>query len=76
MNIEFNKNEDKMQLLISAMEKKLEKIYQGGGKSKIEKLHEQGKMAARERIEYLLDKDAETIEICIRNTAVVLPAVL
>lgn len=63
MNIEFNKNEDKMQLLISAMEKKLEKIYQGGGKSKIEKLHEQGKMTARERIEYLLDKDAETIEI-------------
>ncbi len=63
MNIEFNKNEDKMQLAISAMEKKLEKIYQGGGKSKIEKLHEQGKMTARERIEFLLDKDSETIEI-------------
>jgi 3-methylcrotonyl-CoA carboxylase beta subunit len=63
MNIEFNKNEDKMQLLISAMEKKLEKIYLGGGKSKIEKLHEQGKMTARERIAYLLDENSETIEI-------------
>ena len=63
MNIEFNKNEDKMQLLISAMQKKLEKIYLGGGKSKIEKLHEQGKMSARERIAYLLDKNSETIEI-------------
>ncbi len=63
MNIEFNKNEDKMQLLISAMEKKLEKIYLGGGKSKIEKLHEQGKMTARERIAYLLDENSKTIEI-------------
>ncbi|MDQ3047021.1 MAG: acyl-CoA carboxylase subunit beta [Bacteroidota bacterium] len=63
MDIEFNKNEDKMQLLISAMEKKLEKIYQGGGKSRIDKLHEQGKMTARERIEYLTDKGSESIEI-------------
>jgi 3-methylcrotonyl-CoA carboxylase beta subunit len=63
MNIEFNKNEDKMQLLISSMEKKLERIYLGGGKSKIEKLHEQGKMTARERIAYLLDEKSETIEI-------------
>jgi len=31
MNIEFNKNEDKMKLLISSMEKQLEKIYLGGG---------------------------------------------
>ncbi|MES2139492.1 MAG: acyl-CoA carboxylase subunit beta [Bacteroidota bacterium] len=63
MDIEFNKNEDKMNLLISAMEKKLEKIYLGGGKTRIDKLHEQGKMTARERIEYLIDKDSKTIEI-------------
>lgn len=63
MNLEFNKNEDKMQLLISAMQKKLEKIHLGGGKSKIEKLHEQGKMTARERIAYLIDENSETIEI-------------
>ncbi len=63
MDIEFNKNEDKMNLLISAMEQKLEKIYQGGGKSRIEKLHEQGKMSARERIQFLIDKGSKTIEI-------------
>ncbi len=63
MDLEFNKNEDKMKQLVSAMEKKLEKIYLGGGKSKIDKQHEQGKLSARERIEYLLDKDSPQIEI-------------
>jgi 3-methylcrotonyl-CoA carboxylase beta subunit len=63
MDIEFNKNEDKMNLLISAMEQKLSKIYLGGGKSRIDKQHEQGKLTARERIEFLLDKDSRTIEI-------------
>jgi acetyl-CoA carboxylase carboxyltransferase component len=63
MDIEFNKNEDHMKLLISAMEQKLNKIYNGGGKSRIEKLHEQGKMSARERIDFLIDKNSKTIEI-------------
>jgi acetyl-CoA carboxylase carboxyltransferase component len=63
MDLEFNKNEDKMNLLISAMEQKLAKIYLGGGKSRIDKQHEQGKLTARERIEFLLDKDSKSIEI-------------
>ncbi len=63
MDLEFNKNEDKMNLLISAMEQKLAKIYLGGGKAKIEKQHEQGKLTARERVEFLLDKDSKSIEI-------------
>lgn len=63
MNLEFNKNEDKMKLLISNMERKLEKIYEGGGKKRIEKLHTEGKLSARERINYLLDKDSPHIEI-------------
>ncbi len=63
MDIEFNRNEDVMKQLISGMERKLEKIYLGGGKSRIDKLHEQGKMSARERIAYLIDKDSETLEI-------------
>lgn len=63
MDIEFNKNEDKMKQLISAMEHKLAKVYLGGGKKRIEKLHEQGKLTARERIDYLIDKDSKTIEI-------------
>jgi 3-methylcrotonyl-CoA carboxylase beta subunit len=63
MDLEFNNNEDKMNLLISAMEQKLAKIYVGGGKSKIDKQHEQGKLTARERIDFLLDKDSKRIEI-------------
>ncbi|MBL7890202.1 MAG: acyl-CoA carboxylase subunit beta [Bacteroidia bacterium] len=63
MDLEFNKNEDKMNLLISAMEQKLAKVYLGGGKSRIDKQHEQGKLTARERIEFLIDKDSKTIEI-------------
>lgn len=63
MDIEFNRNEDKMKLLISAMEKRLEKIHLGGGKSRIDKLHEQGKLTARERIEKLIDKDSRFIEL-------------
>lgn len=52
-----------MRLLISQMERKLAKIYEGGGKSRISKQHEQGKLTARERIEYLLDKGRPAIEI-------------
>jgi 3-methylcrotonyl-CoA carboxylase beta subunit len=62
-SIEFNRNEDKMKLLVSAMRQKLDKVIQGGGKAKIEKEHAKGKMTARERIAFLLDKDAPQIEI-------------
>jgi 3-methylcrotonyl-CoA carboxylase beta subunit len=61
--LEFNKNEDQMRMKISRMEQELEKIFQGGGKKRIEKLHESGKLTARERIDLLLDKDKEQIEI-------------
>ena len=63
MDLEFNKNDDKMRLLISQMEQRLNKIYEGGGKKRIEKLHEQGKMSARERIDFLLDKDKPRFEM-------------
>jgi len=62
-SIEFNRNEDKMKLLVSAMRQKLDKVMQGGGKAKIEKEHAKGKMTARERIAFLLDKNAPQIEI-------------
>ncbi|HEX7413307.1 MAG TPA: carboxyl transferase domain-containing protein [Bacteroidia bacterium] len=63
MDLEFNKNEDKMRLLISQMEQRLNKIYLGGGKVRVDKLHEQGKLSARERIDFLLDKDTPRIEM-------------
>jgi len=61
--IEANRNEDHMKLLISGMHRKLDKILSGGGKGRIEKEHAKGKMTARERIDALLDKDAERFEI-------------
>jgi 3-methylcrotonyl-CoA carboxylase beta subunit len=63
LNLEYNKNDDSMRLLISQMEQRLQKIYFGGGKARIEKLHEQGKMSARERIDFLLDKNSQRVEI-------------
>lgn len=63
MNIEFNKNEDQLKLSLSDMRRKLEKIYEGGGKKAIEKQHAQNKWTARERIEFLIDKTVPFIEL-------------
>ena len=63
MNLEFNKNEDQMKLLISEMNQKLQKIYLGGGKEKIAKQHQKGKLSARERIDFLIDKNSDFLEI-------------
>lgn len=62
-SLEFNSNEDAMKLLVSQMRKKLDTIYFGGGKKNIEKQQAQGKMTARNRVEYLLDKDRPVLEI-------------
>ncbi len=63
MDIKFNKNEDQNKLHLSQLRKRLAKVKLGGGKSRIEKQHAQGKMTARERIAYLLDSDEKSIEI-------------
>ena len=63
MNLEFNKNEDKIKLMISEMERKLQEVYLGGGKKKIDKQHADGKLTARERIDFLIDKDSRFLEI-------------
>src|SRR6187397_2324431 len=63
MNIEFNRNEDAMKLLLSDMRQRLDKIYQGGGKKAIEKQREKNKLTPRERIAYLLDNDTVFTEI-------------
>ena len=62
-NLAFNKNEDWMKLLLSDAKQKLEKIKLGGGKKSIDKQHERNKLTARERIEYLIDKNSRFIEI-------------
>lgn len=61
--LEININDDDMRLKISSLERTLTKIYEGGGKKRIEKLHEQGKLTARERIDLLLDTGTERIEV-------------
>jgi len=63
MDINFNKNEDHNKLLISNLKSRLAKVKLGGGKVRIEKQHAKGKMTARERIDYLLDKKTKSIEI-------------
>ncbi|HAN78256.1 MAG TPA: methylcrotonoyl-CoA carboxylase, partial [Bacteroidales bacterium] len=63
MNNDFARNEDINKLLVSHLNQKLAKIALGGGKAKIEKEHEAGKLTARERIAYLIDADKPSIEI-------------
>ncbi len=63
MDINFNKNEDQNKLLVSELRKRLADVKLGGGKNRIEKQHQLGKMSARERIEYLLDDKSNSIEI-------------
>jgi acetyl-CoA carboxylase carboxyltransferase component len=52
-----------MQQLLDQRTERLEKIYEGGGKKAIAKQKEKGKLTARERIHYLIDKDSAFIEI-------------
>ncbi len=59
----FSQNEDAYKLLISKLDRKLREIEEGGGKKKMEKLREEGKLSARERIELLIDKDSTFFEI-------------
>jgi 3-methylcrotonyl-CoA carboxylase beta subunit len=61
--MEFNKNDDQMRLKIAAMERELTLIYEGGGKKRMAKLHESGKLTARERIDLLLDSDKARFEV-------------
>ena len=48
--------------LIEKTEKLLEKIHEGGGKKAIAKQKEKNKLTARERINYLIDRDTTFIE--------------
>ena len=63
MDLDYNLNEDAMKLLISELNQKLEKIYLGGGKEKLEKQRQKGKLTARERIKYLIDDKSTFLEI-------------
>ena len=63
MDLEKNKNEDVMSLMVSRMKHRLKRIKEGGGKKRIAKQHAKGKMTARERVAALIDKGSESLEI-------------
>lgn len=63
MDIAFNKNEDLNKQSVDQLKHKLEKVYLGGGEKKIASQHKKGKLTARERIKYLLDKGTEFLEV-------------
>lgn len=63
MDIDKNKNEDQMKLLIDKLNHRLVKIRLGGGTKRIEKLHAKGKLTARERINQLVDEADEWLEV-------------
>ncbi len=63
MNLDFNKNDDALKLLLSQLKDSFETVKLGGGKKAIEKQREKNKLTARERIEYLIDKNRNFIEI-------------
>jgi hypothetical protein len=62
MNLEFNKNEDQLKQLCFQLKSKAEKTMLGGGEKKIEDQHQKGKLTARERIDYLIDKNSPFLE--------------
>lgn len=63
MDLTFNQNEDHLRSLISQVEQRAALIRLGGGKKAIEKQKARGKKTARERIDYLVDKDSPFIEL-------------
>lgn len=63
MNLQMNKNEDANKLALATLRQLLEKIEEGGGKKAIQKQKERNKLTARERLDYLLDRDKSFIEI-------------
>lgn len=62
-DLDLSRNEDHYKLLIHKVRHRLDQISLGGGKKKLEKIREEGKMTARERIDYLADKDKPVFEI-------------
>lgn len=63
MDLEFNKREDFNKLKLAEINKLLNEIKKGGGEKKLQKLRDEGKMTARERIANLLDQNSDSIEI-------------
>jgi 3-methylcrotonyl-CoA carboxylase beta subunit len=62
-DLEFNKNEDQYKQLLYQLQTRAKKTKAGGGEKKISEQHQKGKLTARERIDYVTDKNSEFLEI-------------
>lgn len=60
---EFRKNEENLKELVKQLRAKATKTMEGGGAKKQTEQHQKGKLTARERVAYLLDKDAPHTEV-------------
>ena len=61
--MEQTANESRLRTLTDDYLRLEKKLRLGGGPAKIEKIHKQGKLTARERVQRLLDKDSHSQEI-------------
>jgi 3-methylcrotonyl-CoA carboxylase beta subunit len=63
MNLEQNRNDDAMRLLLGHLHQREEQLKWGGGQKAAARQHERGKLTARERLQHLLDKDRPFTEV-------------
>ena len=63
MELEQEKNKDAIKIAWAALESKVRKNKLGGGKERLKKLEEKGKLSARKRINSLVDNPNDIIEI-------------
>ena len=63
MNLTAEKNFDHNKMLLSDLQQLFTSIKQGGGKKRLDKIKSLDKMAARERVAFLMDPDASFFEI-------------
>jgi acetyl-CoA carboxylase carboxyltransferase component len=61
--LESDKNEDQLKELVGQLKEKSKKTKLGGGQKKIDEQHQKGKLTARERIDYLIDKGSNFLEV-------------
>lgn len=61
--LDQRQNEDHHKLLLARLQHRLERIKLGGGEKKLDQQRAQGKMTARERVNYLIDPQSDFLEI-------------
>ena len=63
MNLEEEINKDALKMAWAELQQRIRNIKLGGGKGRLKKLNEQGKLSARERVNQLVDNPDEVFEV-------------